>query len=67
MKCSETESKSEQSSQRGDRACVSRVCMFVHTGGLGPAKPTLHPHLPLDSIIILASLEALTFSLSLSV
>lgn len=32
---------------------------------LGPAKPTLHPHLPLDSIIILASLEALTFSLSL--
>lgn len=68
IKYSESEqerAKSRISSRRGGRACVRRVCMFVHTGGLGPAKPTLHPHLPLDSIIILASLEALTFSLSL--
>lgn len=46
--------------------CVSRVCMFARTGGLGPAKPTLHPHLPLDSIIVLIrSFHILTLSFSL--
>lgn len=29
--------------------------VFVRAGGFGPGKPTLHPHLPLDSIVILAA------------